>query len=408
MNNKTTDSLTEEKQARLAEYLGLRIPRAILAKLFNVSLATIHKYARKLAPETVEETEEKSMPNFRSLVTAYATLLGKQEYNHLDERLKSHLWHHISHKEFAATLMVLRAVSGAKPLKGYDPDETLVMAVFGGVGINVEGVLRSQTELLVKRVAAGELKCKSIKELTNMVHQEVLVQLRQGQWAFYVSPADREAIREVLCTLTPREEDVIRKRFGIDRPAMNQDEVGLTLDPPVSRERVRQIEAKALRKLRHPTRSRKFAATFREGLAARFSEAFNTIAELEKDRDELFQTNQALEGTPLVKRAREERSSLHSQIEALRAEITELQRRLPIPPEGNQNLMMTIDEFGFSIRAYNALVNLEIKDIRELVEKTESELLKSKNFGRKSLNEIKEVLASMGLSLGMELAGDDA
>jgi len=55
------------------------------------------------------------------------------------------------------------------------------------------------------------------------------------------------------------------------------------------------------------------------------------------------------------------------------------------------------------VRSYNCLKNANIQTIGELVQKTEAEMLKTKNFGRKSLNEIKEILASMGLSLGMKI-----
>lgn len=60
-----------------------------------------------------------------------------------------------------------------------------------------------------------------------------------------------------------------------------------------------------------------------------------------------------------------------------------------------------VDELELSVRSYNCLKNANIQTIRDLVQKTEAEMLKTKNFGRKSLNEIKDVLARMGLSLGM-------
>ncbi|HSE50028.1 MAG TPA: DNA-directed RNA polymerase subunit alpha C-terminal domain-containing protein, partial [Terriglobales bacterium] len=60
-------------------------------------------------------------------------------------------------------------------------------------------------------------------------------------------------------------------------------------------------------------------------------------------------------------------------------------------------------ELELSVRSYNCLKNANIQTIGELVQKTEAEMLKTKNFGRKSLNEIKEILASMGLSLGMKI-----
>jgi DNA-directed RNA polymerase subunit alpha len=69
----------------------------------------------------------------------------------------------------------------------------------------------------------------------------------------------------------------------------------------------------------------------------------------------------------------------------------------------NENLDKSVEELELSVRSYNCLKNANIRTIRELVQKTEAEMLKTKNFGRKSLNEIKEILGSMGLSLGMRL-----
>src|SRR5215470_10890525 len=78
----------------------------------------------------------------------------------------------------------------------------------------------------------------------------------------------------------------------------------------------------------------------------------------------------------------------------------------PQPEEKfNENLLRTVDELELSVRSANCLANANIKYIGDLVQKTESEMLKTKNFGRKSLKEIKEILAEMGLSLGMKLEG---
>jgi DNA-directed RNA polymerase subunit alpha len=68
-----------------------------------------------------------------------------------------------------------------------------------------------------------------------------------------------------------------------------------------------------------------------------------------------------------------------------------------------EHLNRSVDELELSVRSYNCLKNADIKTIGELIQKTEAEMLKTKNFGRKSLNEIKEILTSMGLSLGMRL-----
>ncbi|MBF0228613.1 MAG: DNA-directed RNA polymerase subunit alpha [Desulfamplus sp.] len=71
----------------------------------------------------------------------------------------------------------------------------------------------------------------------------------------------------------------------------------------------------------------------------------------------------------------------------------------------NENLYRSVDELELSVRSSNCLKNAQILKLYQLVQKSESEMLKTKNFGRKSLNEIKEVLTSMELSLGMDLDG---
>lgn len=74
-------------------------------------------------------------------------------------------------------------------------------------------------------------------------------------------------------------------------------------------------------------------------------------------------------------------------------------------PSLNENLFRSVDDLELSVRSANCLKNANIRYIGELVVKTEAEMLKTKNFGRKSLNEIKEILSEMGLSLGMKIDG---
>ena len=71
--------------------------------------------------------------------------------------------------------------------------------------------------------------------------------------------------------------------------------------------------------------------------------------------------------------------------------------------ELNENLFRNVDELELSVRASNCLKTANIRTIADLVQKTESELLKTKNFGKKSLNEIKTILGEMGLHLGMKI-----
>ena len=82
-------------------------------------------------------------------------------------------------------------------------------------------------------------------------------------------------------------------------------------------------------------------------------------------------------------------------------EVDEVRQKLA------ENLGRSVDELELSVRSYNCLKNANIKTIGELVQRNEPEMLKTRNFGRKSLNEIKEILTSMGLGLGMDLDGVD-
>jgi DNA-directed RNA polymerase subunit alpha len=89
--------------------------------------------------------------------------------------------------------------------------------------------------------------------------------------------------------------------------------------------------------------------------------------------------------------------------EEIEATATSSEDRSGRPQIKNENLNRSVEELELSVRSYNCLKNANIQTIGELVQKTEAEMLKTKNFGRKSLNEIKEILASMGLSLGMKI-----
>jgi DNA-directed RNA polymerase subunit alpha len=90
--------------------------------------------------------------------------------------------------------------------------------------------------------------------------------------------------------------------------------------------------------------------------------------------------------------------------EAVAQEEEEAERGESRPgAELNDNLFRNVDELELSVRASNCLKTANIRTIADLVQKTESELLKTKNFGKKSLNEIKTILGEMGLSLGMRL-----
>ena len=93
--------------------------------------------------------------------------------------------------------------------------------------------------------------------------------------------------------------------------------------------------------------------------------------------------------------------SVFTGVEEIVEEVTHKEEEAA--PKLNENLFRRIDELELSVRSSNCLENADIKYIGELVQRSEAEMLRTKNFGRKSLNEIKEILSEMGLNLGLKL-----
>jgi DNA-directed RNA polymerase subunit alpha len=111
----------------------------------------------------------------------------------------------------------------------------------------------------------------------------------------------------------------------------------------------------------------------------------------------------ARDGVSLAAKLIRDHLNIFINLEEGAGEQTEASADQPRSGLGNENLDKSVEELELSVRSYNCLKNANIRTIRELVQKTEAEMLKTKNFGRKSLNEIKEILHTMGLSLGMRV-----
>ena len=78
---------------------------------------------------------------------------------------------------------------------------------------------------------------------------------------------------------------------------------------------------------------------------------------------------------------------------------------MELTQQPNEVLYRLVEELELSVRSANCLQNADVKYIGELVQRGEQDMLKTKNFGRKSLNELKEILAGLGLEFGMKLEG---
>ncbi len=187
-------------------------------------------------------------------------------------------------------------------------------------------------------------------------------------------PLTENSIRIIdaaLKTIFPREEKVICMTFGIRSKKITLEECGDEIGR--TKERARQIQATAIRKLRHPNRRRDLIQLVSHP---------NILA------------NEFLKG--IAKRDTAEEEKLKEVIFA----------NLPIGKEGktlDEILNTSIEELDVSVRTYNFFKRTNIKIIRDLVRRSEAECLRIKHFGRKSLNELRELLMNMGgLYFGMK------
>ncbi len=266
----------------------------------------------------------------------------------------------VDSEEYQGYRELLRAVFGARR-------SDLLRFLYHKKKMNGEGLF----ELYVKDVSRG----KKPPTRTNFSDSFAL-------WAaegfdhdvcMRFTEASIRLIESTFSTISPKEEKVIRMTFGIGCEKLTLKACGQEL--ACNKERIRQIQAKALRKLRHPHRSRKLSwVTMNpENLADGF------LAEMAEQ-------HARLELPPNAPNA----PSVEKQMDARNMTLGGV-------------LEKSVEELELSVRTYYCLKNGNIQTVRELVQLSEAEFLRIRNTGRKSLNELKEVLSSLGrLRFGMK------
>lgn len=189
--------------------------------------------------------------------------------------------------------------------------------------------------------------------------------------------------------ITPREQQIIISRYGLDgkRP-MSYDKVAK--ETGVSRERIYQIETKVLRKLRSCWRMDKLQYFFQSfgDMTEQNRRLIEEIVQLKAVQATLSQHNTELSEAVRIGHGIEVRARFDRQVKL--EEIAFV-------------LDKQIYELKLSVRTANCLHNLGLESVGQLVQFTEAMMLKTRNCGRKSLNELKEILAKLGLQLGTEL-----
>lgn len=193
--------------------------------------------------------------------------------------------------------------------------------------------------------------------------------------------SDQAAIKEIEenieyvlnNTMTPEEAGIIRMRF---RGEMSLEDVGKTFGK--TRERIRQLELKALRKLRHPSRSKAIFTPFK--LTQEIKERTEVLNQ--KNKELADNITQCLNQIDILSKA----------LEGVGIKVTTEK-----PISYAVTLARNIDEFDFSVRAYNCMKRAGINTIGDLTERTEEEMKKVRNLGGRGLQEIKEKMTSLGV-----------
>ncbi len=193
---------------------------------------------------------------------------------------------------------------------------------------------------------------------------------------------DENALEAALKTLPPRQEDVLRRRFF---QGQTLEQIGDHYG--INGERIRQIENQALRKLRHPSRYERIA---------RYSDPQELLKYVGSLEQKVAEQAQAIA----------ERDTIISEYRCTGTSTT-TEKLHTGELRLKDKLDAKVESLGVSTRSCNSMRNANIRTIRELVQKTERNMLRINNFGRKSLEEVKGVLAEMGLEFGMRLPPED-
>ncbi len=241
------------------------------------------------------------------------------------------------------------------------------------------------------------------ESINGAVNSSIFRRLLSGEFSIgIVTLSDQKKIDAIIDTLWPREKETIRMRFGLDDGnERHLQEIGDAL--MVTRERVRQIEARALRKLRHTSRNRHIKSIVEKNIIERYNSANTRVNELTAENESLIkgfaETQQILEKIPFVATLIQQSKANHDELKSYR----EKDREFITNADNIQSILnMSVDEFELSCRAYNCLKNGDIRIIKDLVSKSEYDMMNIKNFGKKTLKELKELLQKHGLDFGMK------
>lgn len=385
------------KRAMLSIYFEMGVPHALLAKLFGVPLPAIYQQSRRA--RRLGFATGGARVNFSNLVSLYQKLESankeRQAFSAYDKRLMELVFEEIV-KVVDMPEETLDEILRAE--RQYDSGYEKLLADIFGREPNWWRIKCEEAHDILTRT--GLPKNPTPESFSQAVRDRIFQKFRSGEWTPAYLPGDdardyyRSVFIEVVQTLSLREEQVIRCLYALGLGPLSREELAQKFK--VSSARIGQIRAKALRKLQHPSRSRRFVRL--SSLKPQLRDLFYKCREIESIKESQRVIEDLIRQFPLVQELLQREGALNTRVKELEAQL---------PPPIPEVLSKSVEEMELSIKTYNCLKNANIRTIEELVRKTEAELLKTKNFGRKSLNEVKEILASLDPRLRLGMTEED-
>ncbi len=397
-----TVTLNDEQKSKLYEFVKMGAPKKVLLQVFDLQPELLLEYMMSSANTSGCTINAPSFNGMLSLwkkathIHPCQNLLAKDMYSFCDER-----W---EHRLLAATadwaleisefnFDPIDAIIGTEPLTK-SPYYSFLESLMGYGSVKRFCNYRQEMATFLGLVLGTEQEPNSPKEFRGQFAQFILHRLTLGTWGVYIGSRDIEFIDAKLATLTEREAEVLRIRYGLPNgQPKTLDETAARFG--ISRERLRQIEAKTIAKMRHSTRLGKWFPAFLE------KGVHGLLVELDNNAAWREQTIKALEQRFTSSAAGELITNLSQEVENLQGQVRALEAQISQYPKAFTALGMSVNDLETSVRAYNVLVRANIKTVRELAELTEDQLSTMKNCGRRTVEELKELLAAHGLRLGM-------
>lgn len=296
------------------------------------------------------------------------------------------------------------------------PTHKLIWDVFGCKSDEVDFNAVITGHLDIAAIQSRE-KPFSKKELEKFLFEEIVRSIFNGRWSTFVGQHDEAIVANALATLTKQEEIAIRCEYGFGGEIISRRVIAklVASDPekPLSIERVRQIIAKALRKLRHPSRSRAFKVILKAGLAYRYLVISQDKVESENLHHDLSEQvslhNEKLLEQPFVKSLMEqnkemakELSGYHQQAAVIKDPIYLKKQDGTLVAINKDVISASIDTVdGMSTRLYNGLKNADIRNIHDLCLTSRDYLLTRKYMGITTIGEVLDLLERYNLELNM-------